>query len=719
MNRFLCLILSALCISASFAQAPGRFSYQAVVRNGAGVVQANDAITLGLRIRQTTAGGTIVYEENHSVITNGFGLVNVSVGNGAIVSGNMDAINWGAGPYFIEVRVDGVTMGTTQLLSVPYALYAEESGTPGPTGPQGPAGATGPAGPTGATGAAGPQGPAGNNGATGATGPAGPQGPQGPTGLTGATGATGPQGPQGPAGPAGATGPAGADGAANAWGLNGTAASASNFIGTTNAQPLNFKMNNIHAGFINTGTSMAFGRGSMTPNAALGNTAIGYNALNAHTSNSGNTAVGADAIKLSTSGTGNTAIGYRTLSTATSPFGCTAVGDEALFHATGNFNTGVGASALDNNTGEGNTALGYEAMYQGTTGSRNAIIGYLALRNGFGTDNVAVGAHAMESANNMAQCTAVGGYALRANTANDNTAVGFEALSTNTAGTRNTAVGKSALDANTVAQDNTAIGFNALRTNTTNGANTAVGSYALELNTGQQNTAVGWYALVNNAIGSFNTALGTQALANNTSGVGNTALGRLALSTNTSGGDNVAIGNSAGPILGNLFNTINVGLGANVNASDRARIGNTSMLQIGGYEPWSDVSDVRFKRDIAPQTHGLDFILKLEPITYRFDLRKLNAHTYASGDSLYDDARSQQAIANKEARVYSGFSAQQVEEAAKSVGYDFSGVYAPANEQDHYALAYSTFVVPLVKAVQEQQAIIEELKARIAELERR
>lgn len=129
-------------------------------------------------------------------------------------------IDWANGPYYIETSVDVtggssyVVMGTSQLVSVPYALYAKTSGssTPGPQGPVGPqgptgltgaTGATGPQGPqglTGATGATGPQGPAGNDGATGATGPQGPAGndgatgPQGPIGLTGATGATGPQG---------------------------------------------------------------------------------------------------------------------------------------------------------------------------------------------------------------------------------------------------------------------------------------------------------------------------------------------------------------------------------------------------------------------------------------------------------------------------------------------------------------------------------------------
>ncbi|MDC1245303.1 collagen-like protein, partial [Crocinitomicaceae bacterium] len=121
-------------------------------------------------------------------------------------------IDWSAGPYYIETAVDvnGGTsydvMGTSQLMSVPYALYAKTSGNgQGPVGPQGATGAQGPQGPAGndgAVGATGPQGPVGNDGAVGATGP------QGPAGNDGAVGATGLQGPQGITG---ATGPAGID----------------------------------------------------------------------------------------------------------------------------------------------------------------------------------------------------------------------------------------------------------------------------------------------------------------------------------------------------------------------------------------------------------------------------------------------------------------------------------------------------------------------------
>jgi len=122
---------------------------------------------------------------------------------------------------------DYTITGSSQMLSVPYALYSA-NGTPGP---QGPAGATGPQGPAGQTGATGPQGP------IGLTGPMGATGLQGPNGLTGPAGATGLQGPVGaigPQGPAGQTGAAGAQGIAGTNGktiLNGTAKPATS-IGT-------------------------------------------------------------------------------------------------------------------------------------------------------------------------------------------------------------------------------------------------------------------------------------------------------------------------------------------------------------------------------------------------------------------------------------------------------------------------------------------------------
>lgn len=178
-----------------FAQSPQQFNYQGIARDNGGNVLANQNIGLQISLRSGSPTGTIEFQETHSVTTNQFGLFNIKVGNGTVVSGAMNAISWGGNTHFMQVEMDasgGTTysdMGTSQLLSVPYALYAETSGTPGATGPTG---ATGPAGTDGLDGATGPQGPTGADGNDGATGATGPTGAIGPTGADGTPGATGP-----------------------------------------------------------------------------------------------------------------------------------------------------------------------------------------------------------------------------------------------------------------------------------------------------------------------------------------------------------------------------------------------------------------------------------------------------------------------------------------------------------------------------------------------
>jgi len=127
-----------------------------VVRDAGNTILNNQAVGMRMTIQQGSIGGTTVYQETFSPTTNGYGLVNLEIGNGTVVSGTFATIDWSNGPYFIETAVDvtGGTsyavMGTSQLMSVPYALYAETSGssTPGPQGPQGPAGADGQGGVT-------------------------------------------------------------------------------------------------------------------------------------------------------------------------------------------------------------------------------------------------------------------------------------------------------------------------------------------------------------------------------------------------------------------------------------------------------------------------------------------------------------------------------------------------------------------------------------------
>lgn len=228
-----------MLVAIAIAQAPARMNYQAVVRNANGQTVANNtSVKLRFSIRDGSINGTVVYTEVVTAVANQFGLVSTEIGSG----GNLGVVNWGGGAKFLQVEADinnngtYTDMGTSQLLSVPYALYAANSapgpqGAQGVTGPQGIAGTPGAVGATGSTGVPGPQGDTGPTGATGAgggatgatgdQGPAGPQGIPGTTGATGDVGPTGAQGIQGIQGLQGVTGPTGAPGTPGTPGAQG------------------------------------------------------------------------------------------------------------------------------------------------------------------------------------------------------------------------------------------------------------------------------------------------------------------------------------------------------------------------------------------------------------------------------------------------------------------------------------------------------------------
>ncbi|MEY4110410.1 MAG: hypothetical protein RLZZ46_765, partial [Bacteroidota bacterium] len=114
----------------TYAQAPNKMSYQAVIRNSSNTLVTNSVVGMRISILQTSATGTAVYVETQNPTTNANGLVSLEIGGGTAVSGNFANINWASGPYFIKTETDttGGTSytitGTSQLLSVPYALYA-------------------------------------------------------------------------------------------------------------------------------------------------------------------------------------------------------------------------------------------------------------------------------------------------------------------------------------------------------------------------------------------------------------------------------------------------------------------------------------------------------------------------------------------------------------------------------------------------------------------
>ena len=135
MKRIIFSILTLLITGLAFAQAPQSFNYQAIARNATGAPLANQAISVRLSITDSVTAGNILYSETHGVTTNTYGLFTLSVGTGTVVSGTFSGVNWAGGSRFLKVEMDAsggssyTLMGVSQLLSVPYALYAAKSGS--------------------------------------------------------------------------------------------------------------------------------------------------------------------------------------------------------------------------------------------------------------------------------------------------------------------------------------------------------------------------------------------------------------------------------------------------------------------------------------------------------------------------------------------------------------------------------------------------------------
>ena len=407
----------------------------------------------------------------------------------------------------------------------------------------------------------------------------------------------------------------------------------------------------------------------------LNNTFLGAAAGNANTTGTDNTATGFFALGSNTIGSDNTATGYLSL----------------LFNTTGYLNTATGyASLFSNSSGYGNAAYGVSALFSNSTGFNNSAFGSNALRS--------------------------------STSASNNTAFGADALYSNTTGTANTAHGYSALYSNTTGFENTATGYLAMYSTTVGNFNTATGYKALHDNTtGGANTAHGYSALLSNTTGNNNTAFGVSALRLNTTGVENTAVGQGALLNLITGNNNTALGTYADVTSGTITNATVIGRGTTVNASNKVRIGILAITVIEGQVDWTFPSDARFKFNIHDDAvPGLALIEKLRPVTYQFDTRKFDEHLMQfMPDSIRQRRMAGQDYTESTARVQTGFLAQEVEQVCKELNFDFSGLHVPESETDNYGLAYGSFVPLLVKAVQEQQKIIENGNRRFTEVKLR
>ncbi len=159
-------ISTVFCTSGVFAQLPQAFSYQGIALDKEDKPLVNQQLGFKISILEDNAAGNTVYCETHTASSSEIGLFNLQIGRGTVVDGSFGAINWGIKRHFVKVEMDAAggenytLAGTVELLTVPYALYALESGNnvPGPAGPPGPPGV---------------------NGTSGAPGPPGPPGPPG------------------------------------------------------------------------------------------------------------------------------------------------------------------------------------------------------------------------------------------------------------------------------------------------------------------------------------------------------------------------------------------------------------------------------------------------------------------------------------------------------------------------------------------------------------
>jgi len=472
------------------------------------------------------------------------------------------------------------------------------------------------------------------------------------------------------------------------WGLTGNSGTidGTNYIGTTDNVALNFKVNNQKSGRIGTDGDKSVFLGYLAgANDDLSNNQnvfVGYQAGYSNTTGYFNTANGTYALYSNTTGIHNTANGTNALWSNTTGYENTANGHQSLcWNTTGNYNTANGSFALfKNTTGFSNTANGHQSLYSNTTGFSN-------------------------------------------------TAYGYQSLYSNTTGSENTANGSYALWSNTTGYENTANGFLALFNNTTGHNNTANGGAALYSNTtGSNITANGYQSLYSNTTGNNNTANGTAALFNNTTGYANTANGASALYFHATGNNNVALGYNAGyGALGVNFNQCTfvgsdsypttsrtnvtmLGYGitdAQCTGDNQVILGNTFVTQIrAAVTSITAYSDGRYKTNIENNVHGLDFVMKLKPITYSTDPRKLHK-IWGTADSVIEKMDVSDAMSKR----YIGFIAQDVEQAAKETGFAFPGIDIPKNEKEAYSLRYVDFIMPMVKSIQEQQTIINQLQS--------
>ncbi len=491
--------------------------------------------------------------------------------------------------------------------------------------------------------------------------------------------------------------------------------------------------------------TVAIGRGALeTQNQGSGdtnahNTAVGYGAGASVTTGKHVTIVGAlagdaltsteytavfgsEALGNETAGTLSTAIGYAAAfsqNVTSGATGNTNLGAQAgYYNVTGTnntrvgYNAGLGASGQSNS---GNTLVGATTGDAITTGDQNTAIGYLALTTATtGTRNFAGGVGALNDLTDGGDNVGIGHTAGYSNTAGDyNIALGSGSLYSNLAGSRSVAIGFNALynqnPSGAVNMNNTALGYAAGSAHTTGVDNTVIGAYAGDgIQTGTENTAVGRSAL-SATCGDNNTAVGKDA-GEVITGSNNTAIGMSAGKQITSGSNLQAFGYHAA-LTGSPG-------GAATTGSNAIYLGDENITAAYIQVDWTISSDERDKTDFADLDLGLDFVKALEPVTYYWDKRSKYGDKTAEDYDLNEQTPDG---THKEDWMDIGFKAQSVQALEEAAGYKAEDkknlTVAMSDDGKQMGLQYNKFVPILVKAIQDQDAIIQSLTARIAALE--
>jgi hypothetical protein len=462
-----------------------------------------------------------------------------------------------------------------------------------------------------------------------------------------------------------------------------------------------------------------FSRITMPNNISIGNEAcvsstiagligIGYQAAKLSTVPA--IAIGYQTLSSNTTGAANIGIGYYALKSNATGIGNIAIGHNAGNLITSSYNISIGYKAAELlSSGAESIAIGYSSLSKVTTGTKNTSIGYGAGANTTSSSNTFIG-------NNTC-------IALTSGTA---TAVGYNVLSKVTTAVENTAMGYGAgANAILTSSYNTLMGYSVCQTLQTGDKNTAIGNNSLfSLSTGSRNTSLGFKTGYFIHDGYDNVAIGYDALYNNTNSVnrisnnvaigsfsggniisnGNTLIGFQAGDELIDGYNNTAIGYNAFGSTTSYFNSTCIGANSIVSGSCQIQLGDSTTTTYV-YGAVQDRSDIRDKADVRNTVLGLKFINKLRPVDFKWDYRE---------DYIVNKDNSK-----KRNRYHHGLIAQEVKLVCDELGVDFGGYqdHSINNGRDIKTLGYSEFISVLIKAVQEQQIIIENLKTRIQLLE--